>query len=43
MLDDYCRLHGWDEFTGFPKREILENLELRNIANGLEKIGKFGT
>jgi len=41
MLDEYYRLHGWDEDTGFQKRETLEELGLHDIASKLERFGKL--
>ncbi|MCK4825814.1 hypothetical protein KA005_59245, partial [bacterium] len=31
MLDEYYGLHGWDKITGWPTREALEKLGLRDI------------
>jgi aldehyde:ferredoxin oxidoreductase len=42
MLDEYYELHGWDKETSWPKRETLEKLDLRDIADILEDaVGKL--
>jgi len=41
MLDHYYELHGWDKKTGWPKRKTLENLDLKEVADKLEKYGKL--
>ena len=41
MLDDYYEARGWDNTTGNPKREKLESLDLKDIADDLEKMGKL--
>jgi aldehyde:ferredoxin oxidoreductase len=41
MLDEYYDLHGWDRQTSFPKRQTLENMGLKYVADDLEKIGKL--
>ena len=41
LKDRYYRLAGWDEKTGWPTRETLEKLDLKNVADGLEAIGKL--
>jgi aldehyde:ferredoxin oxidoreductase len=41
MLDEYYDLHGWDRETSFPKRETLEELGLKNVADDLKAIGKL--
>ncbi|MGQ4912270.1 MAG: aldehyde ferredoxin oxidoreductase family protein [Candidatus Thorarchaeota archaeon] len=41
MLDRYYDLHEWDRKTSWPKRETLEKLELKDVADFLEKIGKL--
>ncbi|MDY0043000.1 MAG: aldehyde ferredoxin oxidoreductase C-terminal domain-containing protein, partial [Desulforhabdus sp.] len=28
MLDEYYQLHGWDQATGIPLRDVLRDLEL---------------
>ncbi len=42
LLDDYYELHGWDKKTSFPTRETLVDLDLAEVADDLEKIGKLG-
>jgi len=39
-LDEYYELRGIDVATGLPKRSTLEKLDLKDIADGLEK-GKY--
>jgi aldehyde:ferredoxin oxidoreductase len=41
MLDEYYQLHGWDRETGLPTREILEEIELKDVADQLEQLGKI--
>ena len=43
MLDEYYEIHGWDRVTGYPTRQILEQLGLASVADDLERIGKLGT
>ncbi len=38
----YYKFEGWDETTGWPKRETLEELGLGYVANELEYHGKLG-
>jgi aldehyde:ferredoxin oxidoreductase len=38
MLDNYYAARGWDVKTGIPRREKLEELGLKDVANTLEKI-----
>jgi len=40
MLDEYYELHGWDKETGWQTRKCLEDLDLRRIADDLEKVGR---
>ncbi len=42
MLDTYYRLRGWDPATGYPTRAKLEALELGEVADELEALGKLG-
>jgi aldehyde:ferredoxin oxidoreductase len=41
MLNEYYELHGWDRETSRPTREILEELQLEDVADQLEKLGKI--
>jgi aldehyde:ferredoxin oxidoreductase len=41
MLDRFYQLHGWDQKTGLQNRECLIRLELDDVADKLEKIGKL--
>jgi aldehyde:ferredoxin oxidoreductase len=41
MLDEYYELHGWDKETSYPTRKTLEELDLKSVADDLEKIGKL--
>jgi aldehyde:ferredoxin oxidoreductase len=38
MLDEYYELHGWDKETGWQTRKCLEDLDLRRVADDLEKV-----
>ncbi len=42
MLDEYYELHGWDRETSRPTKEILEKLDLNDVAEVLKKSGKLG-
>jgi len=42
MLDEYYEARGWDKNTGFPTREKLEELDLKEVADDLEKMGRLG-
>jgi aldehyde:ferredoxin oxidoreductase len=42
LLDEYYEMHNWDKETGFPTRECLEELDLEEIADDLEKADKLG-
>lgn len=39
MLDHFYKLRGWNEKTGIPTREKLEELELKFVADNLETTG----
>ena len=41
MLDEYYDVRGWDRQTGCPTRTTLERLELKDIADELERCGKI--
>ncbi len=41
MLDEYYALHEWDNETSWPLRSTLEMLELKDVADYLEKLGKL--
>jgi aldehyde:ferredoxin oxidoreductase len=38
----YYKLEGWDTTTGWPTRATLESLDLKHVADELEKVGKLG-
>ena len=42
LLDEYYESHHWDKETSFPTRKCLEELDLKNVADDLEKVGKLG-
>ena len=42
LLDDYYEMNHWDRETGFPTRRCLEELNLKRVADDLEKVGKLG-
>jgi aldehyde:ferredoxin oxidoreductase len=42
LLDEYYDMHNWDKKTGFPTRECLEELNLEQIADELEKVDRLG-
>jgi hypothetical protein len=35
-------MNYWDKKTSFPTRKCLEDLNLKKVADDLEKIGKIG-
>lgn len=41
LLDEYYELHNWDKETSFPTRECLEDLDLKDVADDLERVGKL--
>ena len=41
LLDRYYTLVGWDVETGWPTRAKLEELDLKDVADELESIGKL--
>jgi aldehyde:ferredoxin oxidoreductase len=41
MKYEYYGLRGWDVATGLPTRKALERVDLKEVADGLEKIGKL--
>ncbi|MBA7657389.1 hypothetical protein ES703_65326 [subsurface metagenome] len=43
LLDEYYERHNWDKETSFPTRKCLEELDLKGVADDLEKVGKLGT
>ena len=38
----FFALEGWDTKTGWPTRKTLEELDLGDVADELEKAGKLG-
>ena len=40
-LDEYYELHGWDKETGWQTRKGLENLNLVEVADKLEKANRL--
>ena len=42
MLDEYYEARGWDKASGFPRRERLEKLGLKAVADELANLGKIG-
>ena len=42
LLDEYYEIHEWDKKTGFPTRKCLEDLDLKGVADDLERAGKLG-
>jgi len=41
MLDRFYEVCGWDRLTGVPTREKLEELDLRDVADELERMGRL--
>ena len=42
LLDRYYRLHGWDPQTSWPTRQVLEELNLSDVADRLDAVGRLG-
>ena len=42
LKDEYYQLRGWSTAEGFPTRERLEGLDLRDVANTLSHDGLLG-
>ena len=42
MLDEYYELRGWNRVNGYPKREKLEELDLKEVADELDRLGLLG-
>lgn len=41
MLDKFYELHGWDKKTGWQTRKCLEELDMQDVAEKLEKAGRL--
>ncbi len=41
MVDAYYTRRGWDRDSGRPTRATLERLDLKDVADALEKVGKL--
>jgi aldehyde:ferredoxin oxidoreductase len=41
MKGEYYEIRQWDPITGLPTRKSLESLDLKEFADGLEKVGKL--
>jgi aldehyde:ferredoxin oxidoreductase len=41
LLDEYYGFHKWDVKTGWPTRKCLEDLELKELADDLVKVGRL--
>ncbi len=41
LKDRFYELRGWDVETGRPTRKKLEELDMKDIADELEKVGKL--
>jgi aldehyde:ferredoxin oxidoreductase len=42
LLDEYYEMNHWDKKTSFPTRRCLEELDLKQIADDLERVGRLG-
>jgi aldehyde:ferredoxin oxidoreductase len=42
LLDEYYEMNNWDKKTAFPTRRCLEDLDLKQIADDLEKAERLG-
>jgi len=41
LMDEFCDLRGWDRLTCWPTRRKLEELQLKDVADTLDKIHKL--
>ena len=41
MLDEYYEARGWNKETGIPSRKKLEELDLKYVADELERLGYY--
>jgi aldehyde:ferredoxin oxidoreductase len=41
LVDNYYRVRGWDQATGWPTRETYEKWGLADVADELETTGKL--
>jgi aldehyde:ferredoxin oxidoreductase len=41
ILDSYYENRGWDKITGYPTRAKLEELDLKDVADELENLGRL--
>ncbi len=41
MIDEYYEFRGWDKDSGFPKKSKLLELELGDVADELQSMGKL--
>ena len=41
MLEEYYTFRGWDKVTGLPKRDKLADLDLNDVVDELQNIGKL--
>ena len=42
LMDKYYQLRGWNKTNGWPTRAKLEELGLKEIADGLEAVERLG-
>lgn len=42
LMDKYYELRGWNKANGWPTRAKLEALDLKDVADELESLGKLG-
>ncbi|MBW1799841.1 MAG: aldehyde ferredoxin oxidoreductase, partial [Deltaproteobacteria bacterium] len=40
MLDRFYQLHGWDQNTGLQTRDCLKELDLQDVLEKIEAVGK---
>ena len=39
----FYNVEGWDEESGYPKRQTLEDLDMKNVADVLQEREKLGS
>jgi aldehyde:ferredoxin oxidoreductase len=43
MVEEYYQCRGWDRKTGLPKRDKLADLDLNDVVDELQNIGKLAS
>jgi aldehyde:ferredoxin oxidoreductase len=43
LLDEFYSIKGWDLSSGIPTREKLEKVDLKDVADELDKLGLYSS